>query len=67
VTLFGKRVHLEHLSKRHIEDLTIAGAHAEVWRWLPTAHDAPGSMASFIDRAISLFHIDHSANSDRRS
>jgi RimJ/RimL family protein N-acetyltransferase len=55
VTLVGKRVRLEHLSKDHIEHLSAAGAHEEVWRWLPTAHHAPGSMASFIDTAINQY------------
>jgi N-acetyltransferase len=53
VALIGERVRLEPLSQEHLEDLSIAGAQAEIWRWLPTEHYAPGSMASFISAALS--------------
>jgi len=52
VTLVGKRVRLEPLAMTHLADLSEAGADESVWRWLPTAHHAPGSMASFIESAI---------------
>lgn len=55
VTLVGKRVRLEHLSTAHLDDLAEAGAHEEIWRWLPTAHYAPGSMTSFIDSAVDQY------------
>jgi N-acetyltransferase len=53
VVLIGERVRLEPLSPKHLEDLSIAGAQAGIWRWLPTEHHAPGSMASFISAALS--------------
>jgi RimJ/RimL family protein N-acetyltransferase len=56
VTLIGTRVRLEHLSKDHIESLSEAGAHEEVWQWLPTDHHAPGRMVAFIDSAISQYN-----------
>jgi RimJ/RimL family protein N-acetyltransferase len=52
VTLVGERVRLEHLSNSHLESLSDAGAHQEVWRWLPSDHHAPGAMASFIESAL---------------
>jgi N-acetyltransferase len=55
VVLVGERVRLEPLSQRHFEDLSLAGAQAEIWRWMPTEHHAPGSMASFISGALSLY------------
>jgi RimJ/RimL family protein N-acetyltransferase len=55
VVLVGERVRLEPLSQRHCEDLSTAGAQAEIWRWMPTAHHAPGSMASFISAALSQY------------
>ena len=55
VVLIGKRVRLEPLSQSHLRDLSIAGAQAEIWRWLPTEHHAPGTMASFISGAVSQY------------
>ncbi|MGC2659123.1 MAG: GNAT family protein [Bryobacteraceae bacterium] len=55
VALVGKRLRLEPLSQKHLEDLSIAGAQAEIWRWLPTEHYAAGSMVSFIDGALAQY------------
>ena len=55
VILIGERVRLEPLSQKHCKDLSIAGAQSEIWRWLPTEHHAPGSMASFISAALSQY------------
>src|SRR5262245_42111669 len=55
VVLIGQRVCLEPLSQRHVEELSIAGKHPEIWRWLPTDHHTPGSMASFIDAALAQY------------
>lgn len=55
VVLKGEHVRLEPLSQKHFEDLSAAGAHAEIWRWLPTEHYASGSMASFITDALSQY------------
>lgn len=54
VVLVGRRVRLEPLAPRHLDDLARAGAHAEIWRWLPTEHHAPGAMESFIGGALAL-------------
>lgn len=53
VALQGKRVRLEPLSLRHVDDLAEAGADAAIWRWLPTAHHAPGTMEAFIRAALT--------------
>lgn len=53
--LIGERVRLEPLSQKHLEDLSIAGAQAEIWRWLPTEHFVPGSMASFVNVALAQY------------
>jgi hypothetical protein len=52
IVLIGERVRLEPLSRKHTDDLSVAGAQADIWRWLPTEHYLPGSMASFIDAAL---------------
>ncbi len=33
---------------QYLDDLTVAGNDATLWRWLPTAHYRPGSMSAFI-------------------
>jgi len=53
VLITGTRVALEPLTPRHLNDLAIAGADESIWRWLPTAHNQPGSMRSFIESAIA--------------
>jgi RimJ/RimL family protein N-acetyltransferase len=53
VVLVGERVRLEPLSHRHFEDLSVAGREAEIWRWMPTEHYAPDSMAAFISGALT--------------
>lgn len=53
VTIQGSRVALEPLSHRHLDDLAAAGADEAIWRYLPSAHHLPGTMASFIDMALA--------------
>jgi RimJ/RimL family protein N-acetyltransferase len=60
VAITGKRVALEPLSFRHLDDLTAAGTDASIWRWLPSAHHLPGSMAEFIASALTA-HAERSA------
>jgi RimJ/RimL family protein N-acetyltransferase len=60
VVITGKRVALEPLSFRHLGDLTAAGADESIWRWLPSAHYLPGTMAKFIDSALTA-HTQRSA------
>jgi len=60
VVITGKRVALEPLSIRHLDDLSAAGADESIWRWLPSAHYLPGTMAEFIDSALTA-HAQRSA------
>jgi hypothetical protein len=53
VALTGERVRLEPLSQGHFEQLSIAGGEAEIWRWLPSEHYTPDSMAEFVSSALS--------------
>ena len=53
VQIEGTRVVLEPLSLRHLGDLAAAGADKSIWRWLPSAHHLPGSMAVFIESALA--------------
>jgi N-acetyltransferase len=53
VLIKGKRVSLEPLALRHLQDLSAAGADASIWRWLPTMHHLPGSMPAFIEQALA--------------
>jgi RimJ/RimL family protein N-acetyltransferase len=53
VLIKGARVALEPLSPRHLDDLALAGADEAIWRWLPSAHHLPGSMATFIQAALA--------------
>ena len=71
VHLHGTRVSLEPLLMRHLDDLSAAGADEMIWRWLPSAHHAPGTMKAFIESATALYArrlafpfatIDHAAS-----
>ena len=53
VLIKGTRVSLKPLAKRHLDDLAVAGADKSIWRWMPSAHYLPGSMASFIESALA--------------
>jgi RimJ/RimL family protein N-acetyltransferase len=53
VLIKGARVALRPLSRRHLDALTAAGADESIWRWLPSAHHRPGSMAAFIEQALA--------------
>jgi len=53
VFIRGTRVTLEPLALRHLDDLAIAGADESIWRWMPSAHHAPGSMPAFIAQALA--------------
>src|SRR6185312_11232300 len=55
VTIAGRNVALEPLGMRHLSDLEKAGAAESIWRWLPTPHYLPGSMAGFIKSAEQAF------------
>jgi len=55
VQIEGTRVALEPLSLQHLDDLAAAGADESIWRWLPSAHHLPGSMAAFIESAAGAY------------
>jgi hypothetical protein len=41
ITLPGRHVRLEPLAASHLDTLTLHGAHAEVWRWMPSLRPDP--------------------------
>ncbi len=53
VTLEGRRVRLEPMSPEHLEALTIAGAHEELWRWTMAKADDPEAMKEYVDAAFA--------------
>jgi N-acetyltransferase len=53
ITLQGRHIRLEPLDWHHLADLEKAGADANIWRWLPSAHNKPGTMEAFIEQALS--------------
>ena len=53
VALHGARTALLPMSPDHVTGLAAAGGDPAIWRWLPTAHDRPGSMAAFVDGALA--------------
>jgi len=55
VQIEGTRVVLEPLSMRHLRDLAAVGADESIWRWLPSEHHLPGSMAAFIESALAAY------------
>lgn len=55
VHITGTRVALEPLSRRHLDDLALAGADESIWRWLPSAHHLPGSMTAFVESALAAY------------
>lgn len=53
VTLTGRRVRLEPMAPEHLEGLTIAGAHEELWRWTMAKADTPEAMKEYVDAAFA--------------
>jgi len=53
IVLQGTAVRLEPLSLHHVRELQVAGAHEEIWRWLPSAHHEPGTMRPFVAEALA--------------
>ncbi len=53
VTLKGRRVRLEPMSPEHLEALTIAGTHEELWRWTVAKADNPAAMKVYVDAALA--------------
>lgn len=52
--LHGSRVSLVPLRRNHIPDLAAAGADEAIWRWMPSWHHLPGTMADFVTAALEL-------------
>ena len=53
VTLEGRYIRLEPLSRQHHHDLVKAGAEPAIWQWLSSSHESPEGMAAFIDDALA--------------
>lgn len=52
VTLEGRHVRLEPLSRAHHADLTTVGLDPELWRWIPTPVRTPEEMNAYIETAL---------------
>lgn len=53
VTLEGRLVRLEPLTKAHLAGLAEVGLDEELWRWIPTPVRTPEEMAAYIATALS--------------
>jgi N-acetyltransferase len=53
ITLNGKFVTLEPMSKDHLGDLCDNGLDASIWQWSPEPITSKESMASYVDTALS--------------
>ncbi|MFZ0212286.1 MAG: GNAT family protein [Candidatus Acidiferrales bacterium] len=53
VTLEGRHVRLEPLSRAHHEALTAVGLDEELWQWIPTAVRTAEEMAAYVDAALT--------------
>ena len=52
VTLEGRHVRLEPLTKVHLAGLATVGLDEELWRWIPTQVRTAGEMAAYIETAL---------------
>ncbi|HKV64196.1 MAG TPA: GNAT family protein [Candidatus Acidoferrum sp.] len=52
VTLEGRHVRLEPLTKAHLAGLAEVGLDEELWRWIPTAVRTREEMAAYIETAL---------------
>jgi RimJ/RimL family protein N-acetyltransferase len=52
VTLEGRHVRLEPLSKAHLAGLAAIGLDEELWRWIPTSVRTREEMAAYIETAL---------------
>lgn len=52
VTLEGRHVRLEPLTKAHLAGLVEVGLDEELWRWIPTAVRTREEMAAYIENAL---------------
>ncbi|SEP75965.1 Protein N-acetyltransferase, RimJ/RimL family [Solimonas aquatica] len=53
LSLRGRQVELLPLQRQHLDALIAAGSDEAIWTWYPEAYDTPGSMARFVDTALS--------------
>lgn len=53
VTLEGRHVRLEPLSRTHHAGLTAVGLDPELWRWIPTQVRTPEEMSAYIETALN--------------
>ena len=53
VTLEGRHVRLEPLSKGHILGLAEVGLDQELWRWIPIPVQTPAEMAEYVETALA--------------
>ncbi|MEO7369208.1 MAG: GNAT family protein [Gemmatimonadaceae bacterium] len=52
VTLDGKRIRLEPMTREHLDGLIEAGAFAELWKWTNTRADSPEGMTQYARAAM---------------
>jgi RimJ/RimL family protein N-acetyltransferase len=52
VTLEGRHVQLEPLSKVHVPGLSEVGLDPELWRWIPVPVTTPQEMAAYVNTAL---------------
>lgn len=52
VTLRGKTVRLEPLALTHVDALSVAGLHPELWRWIPVPVTTPAEMQAYVKTAL---------------
>ena len=52
VTLEGRHVRLEPLTRGHVEALSAVGLDADLWRWIPVPVRAREEMAAYVETAL---------------
>jgi RimJ/RimL family protein N-acetyltransferase len=53
VTLEGRRVRLEPLSREHLDGIVEAGDHAEIWRWISVRPEGREGLERMVETALS--------------
>ncbi|MFL5236112.1 MAG: GNAT family N-acetyltransferase [Rhizomicrobium sp.] len=53
VTLTGRIVRLQPLSRSHLDDLAAVGLHPELWRWIPNQVATREEMCGYIQTALA--------------
>ena len=52
VTLEGRYVRLEPLTRGHVEALSAVGLDADLWRWIPVPVRTREEMAAYVETAL---------------